>query len=32
MNPIVNEEQYAAWNGESGVRWAADADRRDVVM
>jgi SAM-dependent methyltransferase len=29
---IANTDQYAAWNGDSGQRWIADADRRDRVM
>jgi len=28
----VNDQQRAAWNGDSGVRWVADADRRDHVL
>jgi SAM-dependent methyltransferase len=32
VTEIANTEQYAAWNGESGRRWIADADRRDRVM
>ncbi|MBI2708587.1 MAG: class I SAM-dependent methyltransferase [Actinobacteria bacterium] len=28
----VNQAQQDAWNGESGHRWAADADRRDAVL
>jgi len=28
----ANAEQRAAWNGESGQRWVADADRRDRVL
>jgi SAM-dependent methyltransferase len=27
-----NQEQYASWNGESGLRWVADADRRDRIL
>lgn len=27
-----NAEQHAAWNGESGQRWVATADRRDTVL
>jgi SAM-dependent methyltransferase len=27
-----NDEQYAAWNGESGERWVSTADRRDAVL
>ena len=29
---IVNTECFAAWNGESGRRWADEADRRDRVL
>lgn len=32
MTNIANTDQYAAWNGDSGQRWIADADRRDRVM
>ncbi len=32
MNEIANTECYATWNGESGVRWAEEADRRDRVL
>ena len=32
MTNIANTDQYAAWNGESGQRWIADADRRDRIM
>jgi SAM-dependent methyltransferase len=32
MTAIDNVEQYEAWNGESGRRWVADADRRDQVL
>ena len=28
----VNEAQREAWNGESGLRWTADADGRDRVI
>lgn len=28
----ANQEQHAAWNGDSGHRWVADADRRDRVL
>jgi ubiquinone/menaquinone biosynthesis C-methylase UbiE len=28
----ANPEQYDAWNGESGQRWVAGADRRDRVL
>jgi cyclopropane fatty-acyl-phospholipid synthase-like methyltransferase len=27
-----NQDQYEAWNGESGERWVAEADRRDEVL
>jgi ubiquinone/menaquinone biosynthesis C-methylase UbiE len=29
---IANVEQYELWNGDSGRRWVADPDRRDVVL
>jgi ubiquinone/menaquinone biosynthesis C-methylase UbiE len=29
---VANEAQYEAWNGDSGQRWVADADRRDAVL
>jgi SAM-dependent methyltransferase len=29
---LANAEQHAAWNGESGQRWVASADRRDTVL
>jgi SAM-dependent methyltransferase len=32
MNAISNAEQYEAWNGESGERWVANADRHDRVF
>jgi SAM-dependent methyltransferase len=32
VTEIANAEGYAAWNGDSGQRWVADADRRDRVM
>ncbi|MEP7023273.1 MAG: class I SAM-dependent methyltransferase [Actinomycetota bacterium] len=32
MNAIVNAEQHADWNGDSGRRWASDPDRRDKVL
>lgn len=32
MTETANAEQQAAWNGESGRRWVADADRRDRVL
>lgn len=28
----ANQTQQDAWNGESGHRWVADADRRDAVL
>ena len=28
----ANQAQHEAWNGDSGHRWAADADRRDAVL
>lgn len=28
----ANSAQHEAWNGESGTRWAATADRRDEVL
>ena len=28
----VNQAQHNTWNGDSGHRWAADADRRDAVL
>ena len=28
----ANHTQHEAWNGDSGHRWAADADRRDAVL
>jgi SAM-dependent methyltransferase len=28
----ANEAQREAWNGDSGHRWVADADRRDAVL
>lgn len=28
----VNRDQHEAWNGDSGQRWVADADRRDAVL
>jgi ubiquinone/menaquinone biosynthesis C-methylase UbiE len=27
-----NQDQYEAWNGESGRRWVAEAERRDEVL
>lgn len=32
MTEIVNTDEYEAWNGDSGHRWVADADRRDRVL
>jgi SAM-dependent methyltransferase len=32
MSSIVNTDQYDAWNGDSGARWVASADRRDQVL
>ena len=29
---LANHDQHEAWNGDSGRRWAADADRRDAVL
>lgn len=29
---IANADQHAAWNGDSGSRWVATADRRDTVL
>lgn len=31
MSP-ANQAQHEAWNGESGTRWVADADRRDAAL
>lgn len=28
----VNQTQRDTWNGDSGLRWVADADRRDAVL
>lgn len=28
----ANTDQHAAWNGESGQRWVASADKRDAVL
>jgi ubiquinone/menaquinone biosynthesis C-methylase UbiE len=28
----ANQAQHDTWNGDSGHRWAADADRRDAVL
>ncbi len=32
MSDTANADQYAAWNGDSGRRWADDAARRDMVL
>lgn len=32
MSEIANTEQHEAWNGEGGLRWVEDADRRDQVL
>ncbi|HYZ98236.1 MAG TPA: methyltransferase domain-containing protein [Acidimicrobiales bacterium] len=32
MTETANADQHAAWNGDSGRRWVADADRRDRVL
>jgi SAM-dependent methyltransferase len=32
VSDIANTDQYAAWNGEGGQRWIADADGRDRAM
>jgi SAM-dependent methyltransferase len=32
VTEIANTDQYEAWNGDSGHRWVADADRRDHVL
>jgi len=32
VTPKANQAQHDAWNGDSGHRWVADADRRDRVM
>ncbi|TML87959.1 MAG: methyltransferase domain-containing protein [Actinobacteria bacterium] len=29
---VANQEQADAWNGDNGLRWVADADRRDRVL
>jgi hypothetical protein len=29
---IANTDEYEAWNGHSGNRWVADADRRDHFL
>jgi SAM-dependent methyltransferase len=32
MTDVENADQYESWNGPSGHRWVADADRRDLVL
>ena len=32
MSRIANADQHEAWNGDSGTRWVASADRRDQVL
>ena len=32
MTAPANQSEYLAWNGESGERWIADADRLDRVL
>ena len=32
MNSTANASQFDAWNGDSGTRWAANADLRDQVL
>jgi SAM-dependent methyltransferase len=32
MSDTANPEQFELWNGDSGQRWVADADRRDTVL
>ena len=32
MSGTANADQHAAWNGDSGRRWAEDPDRRDHVL
>jgi SAM-dependent methyltransferase len=32
VTEIVNTDEYEAWNGDSGRRWVADAERRDRVL
>jgi SAM-dependent methyltransferase len=32
MSEIANTDCWQAWNGDSGTRWAHDADRRDEVL
>jgi SAM-dependent methyltransferase len=32
VTEIANTDEYEAWNGDSGHRWVADADRRDHIL
>jgi ubiquinone/menaquinone biosynthesis C-methylase UbiE len=32
MTETANRDQFEAWNGDSGRRWVAGADRRDAVL
>jgi len=32
MTNTANETQRDAWNGDSGLRWVADPDKRDAAM
>jgi SAM-dependent methyltransferase len=32
VTEIVNTDEYEAWNGDSGHRWVAYADRRDRIL
>jgi ubiquinone/menaquinone biosynthesis C-methylase UbiE len=32
MTETANRDQLEAWNGDSGRRWVADADRRDAIL
>ena len=32
MTGTANTEAFDAWNGDSGKRWAREADRRDDVL
>ena len=32
MTDIANADQYDSWNGDSGLRWVASADRKDEVL
>ena len=32
MTTTPNTDQFDTWNGDSGRRWVADADRRDAVL